>query len=78
MKAEQQRAAVKTLMQIPGINRAVADGLVVLNITEKSHLKGLSAEQLYRRLIRETGVQYPESLIQALQLAITFAANQAN
>lgn len=65
-------------MQIPGINRAVADGLVVLNITEKSHLKGLSAEQLYRRLIRETGVQYPESLIQALQLAITFAANQAN
>lgn len=73
MKAEQQLAAVKNLMQVPGINRPMADALVVLGIIHVWNLKGQHAEQLYRRLNREAGIDYPTTLIDTLQAAITFA-----
>ena len=77
MKAEQQLAAVKKLMQIPGIGRTEADSLVVLGITEVRHLQGLDAEQLYRRLNREAGMDHDKSLIATLHKAILFANSQA-
>lgn len=74
MKAEQYQKAVKQLMQIPGIGRAEADSLVVLGITEVCQLKGLNAEQLYRRCNRESGVTHDKALIETLHSAIMFAS----
>ena len=62
-------------MQIPGIGRSEADSLVVLGITEVQHLKGLDAEQLYRRLNREAGLEHDKSLIAILHKAIVFASS---
>lgn len=73
MTVEQHRCAINKLMQVPGIGRTEADSLVVLGITEIHHLKGLNAENLYRRLNREVGVEYPSSLITTLKAAIGFA-----
>ncbi len=78
MTAEEYRQCIKELMGIPGMERAVADDLMVMGINKVSDLKEVSAERLYARLNHEARTVQDRRILYIFRCAVYYASNNTH
>lgn len=73
MTLAEHNEAVKELMKIPGVTRAVADDLVLMSVKKTSDLINKNALRLYATSNRNAGKTQNHSLLQVFEEATAYA-----
>lgn len=69
-------AAIKELMQIPGVGKLIANDLYNIDIKNITQLKGRDPDELYERSNAFAGVVQDRCLLYVFRCAVYYAANK--
>jgi hypothetical protein len=70
---KQNMAILKELQKLPNVGPATAEDLVLLGITEHSHLKGRNPDELYAELSAKTGQKQDPCVRDVFESIVWFA-----
>lgn len=68
------KAAIKELMQIPGVGKMTADDLWNLGVHTIADLKGRKPEELYEQLCDYQGIRVDKCALYVFRCAVYFAS----
>lgn len=72
----EKEIAIKTLMQIPGVGKSIANDLYEVGIKKIADLKNKNPELLYARSNKKAGAVQDRCLLYVFRCAVYYASNK--